>query len=129
MSYLPAYFPRTVSDLADWRRSKTVRSVNDEMDQLNNELLIADEMYARLVAGSTDKESVYGTLALDDAFAVQLAYNYAQHEDNKGRFLLLAAMQTHEFRELLRVLKVAKRRAGMSRADMKARAERAGGAA
>jgi len=129
MTGLPAYFPRTAHDLMAWRRNTRSHTLNDEMDMLLNELIVGSEDFALLCSAYTDNDAVYGRLELDDFEATKQAWDYAKSEDGRGRYPLVAELDKRQFGKALRALRVAKRRSGMSRDDMKARAERAGGAA
>lgn len=126
MVNLPTFIPRTAQDLAQWRRSKTVRDINDEMDELHGELFIQDDVYAELCIAGSNREAIEGDLTTDDILAAERARNYARAEANEGRYPHVAAAN---IKAVNKALRVAKRRHGMAREDMRNRVSRAGGAA
>ena len=129
MAQVPTYFPKTAQELASWRRVSKSRTILDEMDQLVGELSLSSEDFRLLCSAYDDEDAVYGSLVLDDFKATELAREVVKTEEGAARYPLLAASPLKEFSTLIRKLRAAKRRHGMTREDMRARATRAGGAA
>jgi hypothetical protein len=73
----PAPLPATVREFMSLRKSKSLRTLNDQIEELHLTLYEKDEHYKAFLEAVWDSDAVEGSLAIDNVMAAKLIREHA----------------------------------------------------